>query len=313
MCQSKRSLTSGILALLSLFAIFALSACSNPVGAPPSTGTTPGGTSGGTPGATPAATATGATGNTSSGGSATCAQALPGAHAVPIGPSFPDLPLPPGSVSTTPVKTAGGGDGQFTLWQVDLCVNGTSAAAVRSSLGTLPGHGWLHSDWFPADAEAESACTTSCWAKDVRYVSLDQVADQGQGVVTYRLKVATPPPAPNCSTSFGVTGFSSGYYYFLYDKPAYPGITDGFDHIALPPLTKLGFDAAAGNRYAALCSAGSPAMVKSFLDKHLRAVGWVPEGGGLYKYANKYEIAIENGPAPDIKALLHWPVPYNYP
>src|SRR5262249_35832544 len=105
--------------------------------------------------------------------------------------------------------------------------------------------------------------------------------------------------------------FQAGYYYFLFSEPAYPGITDGFDHIALPPLTQLAFDNAAGNRYAALCSAGSPAMVKAFLDKHLRAVGWVSLPNGLYTYSDTFALALESGDGAQIKVVLHWPSPAN--
>src|SRR5262249_3307266 len=150
-----------------------------------------------------------------------------------------------------------------------------------------------------------------CWARDTRYVKLDQVTDKGAGVVTYHLRLATPPPAPDCSAGYNGTPFPPGYYYFLFSQPAYPGVTDGFDHIALPPLTQLAFDHAAGNTSAPLCSAGSPAMVKAFLDQHLRAVGWSSLGNNLYTYANKFALAIEDGDGAQVKAVLHWPNPAN--
>jgi hypothetical protein len=242
----------------------------------------------------------------------TCAQALPGAGPAKAGAAFPDLPLPSGALGLAPVKTLGGGDGQFTLFDVALCSSASSAARIRSFFGTLPSSGWVHSDWFPMDAEAETACGAQpCWARDTRYVTLTQVSDLGGGIVTYHLRLAASPPAPDCSAGYGGIAFTAGYYYFLFSQPAYPGITDAYDHIALPPLTKLAFAAAAGNRYAALCSAGSPTMVKAFLDKHLRAVGWMAQGNGLYAYANKYAIAIEDGDGAAVKAVLHWPNPQN--
>src|SRR5262249_18703048 len=193
-----------------------------------------------------------------------------------------------------PVKALGGADGQFPLSDATLCSETSGAARIRTFFSALTDSGWLHSDYFPADAEAESPCPDQfCWARDTRYVKLDQVTDKGGGVVTYHLRLATPPPASDCSAGYNGTPFPPGYYYFLFSQPAYPGITDGFDHIALPPLTQLALDHAAGNTYAALCSAGSSAMVKAFLDKHLRAVGWASLSNNLYTYADKFALAIE--------------------
>jgi hypothetical protein len=293
----------GVSALLLAFAL--LAACSDTAAGAGATGTA-------TSGAESAGTATTAASPTVAVAATTCAQALPGAGTATAGAGFSDLPLPPGATGLAPVKTLGGGDGQFTLYDIALCSSASSAAAIGSFFGTLPSSGWVHSDWFPMDAEAESACgTPPCWARDTRYVTLTQVNDLGGGIVTYHLLVAASPPAPDCSAGYNGMAFTDGYYYFLFSQPPYPGITDGYDHIALPPLTKLVFDVAAGNHYAALCSAGSAAMVKAFLDKHLRAVGWVAQGNGLYAYANKYAIAIEDGDGAAVKAILHWPDPQN--
>lgn len=289
----------GPLVLFGVLVLVSLAACSVTTG----TGSTATPTSTGSPGAT-AGTPT----------SSTCTQALPGAGPATAGPSFTDLALPTGAVGTTPTKALGGGDGEFTVWNLALCSTGATVAGVQSAFGALTAQGWLTSDWFPADSEAESSCIGQqpCWAKDTRYVMLSQVTDAGGGGVTYSLRLATPPPAPDCSAGYNGLAFPPGYYYFLFSQQAYPGVTDGFDHIALPPLTQLAMDAAAGNRYAALCSAGSAAMVKAFLDKHLRAVGWVAEGNSLYKYANKFELDIMDGNGAQVKALLHWPNPNNY-
>src|SRR5262249_16249734 len=171
----------------------------------------------------------------------TCAQKLPSVGKANAGSAFADLPLP-SAVGTSPTKTVGGGDGQFTLSDMTLCSESTSAARLRTFFNALPDHQWLHSNYFPADAEAESPCGDEfCWAKDTRYVRLEQVTDQGGGVVTYHLRFATPPSAPDCSGGYNGIAFQAGYYYFLFSEPAYPGITDGFDHIALPPLTQLAF------------------------------------------------------------------------
>ncbi len=247
-------------------------------------------------------------------GATTCAQVFPGAATASVGPNFSDLPLPANSVSTPLVATHGGGDGEFTIDELDLCTANSGAHGILTAFAnTLPMHGWIQSNWFPVDSEAESPCGDSfCWAHDTRYVKLEGATDLGNSLVKYHLRLAVPPPAPTCTDGYNGAAFPSGYDYFLSQQPLYPGITDGFDHIAYPPLTKQASDTAAGNIYVALCSAGSASMVKTFLDTHLQAVGWVAQGGGAYKYANKFTLNIESSSDPQIKAILHYANPQNY-
>jgi hypothetical protein len=219
------------------------------------------------------------------------------------------LALPSGSTGSGPTKTLGGGDGEFTVWDVSLCSPMSKAALLPAFAASAKAHGWLHSDWFPANGEVESPCgDLACWAKDTRYVTFNHVEDgYTRPVVTYHVRLATPPPAPQC-------GSSSGYDSFLFSKPAYPGITDGYDHLALPPLTTQERYAAAGSVYVELCSAGSAAMVKAFMAKQLLAAGWVPQPGqtDVYTYANTFSCSIEDGPGGQIKAALHWGSPGMY-
>ena len=221
-----------------------------------------------------AATATGAANAT------TCADALPGAGSASAGPSFADLPLPANSVSTAPTQAGGGGAGQFTLYQVQMCSADSSPSAVNAFFSTLTSHSWLHSNTFPADGAFQSACAASlCWAKDVRYVSLQQpITDLGGGVERYNLTVAKAPPAPNCNVAGGST-FSNGYYYAIPD-PHYMA-TNVFAKIPLPPLTRIvPDDASGGQRGYELCSAGTKASITAFMNKNLANQGWISTGGG---------------------------------
>jgi hypothetical protein len=229
----------------------------------------------GTSTATSAATATGVSQATS------CAAALPGAGPASTGPSFADLPLPPNSVSTAPAQMGGGGAGQFTLDQVQLCTADSSPSAVNAFFSGLTSHSWLHSNTFPADGAYQSTCTNAaCWAKDVRYVMLPQpITDLGGGVERYHLIVAVAPPAPDCSGS-GNT-FSQGYYYAIPD-PRYVA-TNVFAHIPLPPLSRIvPDDASGGQRGYEICSAGTVASISSFMTKHLTDQGWTSTGGGTW-------------------------------
>jgi Putative zinc-finger len=236
-----------------------------------------------------APTATGASNATS------CADALPGAGPASAGPSFADLPLPANSVSTAPAKTGGGGAGQFTLYQVQMCTADSSPSAVNAFFAGLTSHGWLHSNTFPADGAYQSACANAtCWAKDVRYVMLQQsINDLGGGVERYQLTIATAPPAPDCSGS-GNT-FSQGNYYSIPD-PHYVA-TNVFANIPLPPLSRIvPDDAAGGQRGYEICSAGTVASITSYMSKHLSDQGWTSTGGGNWTKSGYNLTLILNSP-----------------
>lgn len=210
-----------------------------------------------------------------------CAQALPGAGPASAGASFPDLPLPANSMSTAPIKTGGGGDGQFTLSALHLCTSQTSAAAVTAFFAGLTSQGWLHSNTFPADGSFQSPCAAAnCWAKDVRYVRLDQpIADLGNGVEQYQLTLATAPPAPNCSIPSNI--FLPGYYYKLPD-PGYAA-TNLYADIPLPPLSRIvPDDALGGQRGYEMCSAGTAASITAFMNTQLTSLGWTTAGNGMW-------------------------------
>jgi hypothetical protein len=212
---------------------------------------------------------------------ASCASALPGAGPASAGPSFTDLPLPASSVSLTPTKTGGGGAGQFTLFDLQMCTSSSSAAAINTFFTGLTAHSWLHSNTFPVDGAYQSNCPDSyCWAKDVRYVSLQEpITDLGGGVESYHLMLATAPPAPNCNGT-GST-FSTGYYYKLPD-PNYQA-TNAYNNIPLPPLSRIvPVYASGGQRGYGICSAGTVASITAFMDSHLTGLGWTAGSNGTW-------------------------------
>jgi hypothetical protein len=223
-------------------------------------------------------------GNTKPGTSSTalsCASALPGSGPASAGSHFTDLPLPAHSVSAAPTQTGGGGDGQFTLYDLELCTSASSPSAVNAFFAGLPASHWQPSNTFPADGAYQSSCGGPyCWAKDARYVSLaEPITDRGGGIERYHLTLAVPPPAPDCSAS-GNT-FSTGYYYQL-PNPNYT-TTQVYADIPLPPLSRIvRNDASGGQRGYNMCSAGTVASITAFMNAHLTTLGWTSSGNGTW-------------------------------
>ena len=96
----------------------------------------------------PRGTATTATGASDATSAPTRYQAL----ALPrLAPALPICRSRQNSVSTAPTQAGGGGTGQFTLYQVQMCTADSSPSAVTAFFSTLTSHSWLHSNTFPAD------------------------------------------------------------------------------------------------------------------------------------------------------------------
>ena len=250
-----------------------LAACSNAtvtVQSPTSTSATTTATSvaGGT---------SGSSGTPGSGGTAqSCSDALPGAVAATAGANFTDLPLPANSVSTAVKQTGGGGDGQFTIYEFDLCASGSSSQAIFTFFAnTLPSHNWPHQIWFPFDGYFYSDCGDPfCWASGgnapPRYVGLENVQSRGNGIVTAHLRLATPPHAPDCGTS---PPYQTGYYYNLQNLAQFHS-TDLYSKIPLPPLTRYFPNDASGHVGFGFCSAPSAGTITTFMTQHLTQLGW---------------------------------------
>jgi hypothetical protein len=221
----------------------------------------------------------------SGGGTAqSCSDILQGAVPATAGANFTDLPLPGNSISTAVTKTSGGGDGQFTIYQFDLCTSGTSPQAIFTFFAnTLPAQNWPHQIWFPFDGYFYSSCGDDfCWASGgtapPRYVGLENVQSKGNGLVTYHLRLATPPPAPNCGSS---PSFQPGYYYNLQNLAAFHS-TNVYSLIPLPPLTRYFPNDATGHIGFGFCSAPSAATITSFMTHHLTQLGWHQTSPGVW-------------------------------
>ena len=235
-------------ALLTVLAV-ALAACSVANG--PATGVT----------TKPAATPTIAPTN--------CAQIgeFAGASAASAGPGFADVTFPSGSVSGRPTLRPGG-MGLYAIAEFDVCTPATDQLTVANFFtGLLGASGWTTSPRYPFDGGYLAACGDPyCWFKDTapRYISLEQITPRGNGVVTYHLRLATPPPAPNCPTP----AFQGPPY-----QSAFPTTTT--TDLPLPPLTEFGALTKTANLTSeSLCSAGTAATVNAYLQSELATLGW---------------------------------------
>ncbi|MEO7001761.1 MAG: hypothetical protein ABI068_08075 [Ktedonobacterales bacterium] len=183
--------------------------------------------------------------------------------------SFNDVPFPVNAVSTAPTHY-GGGAGQFTVTEFDVCAPDSSEASVDAFYAAqMTDKGWTQSALYPYDAAAQTACGDPyCWGEGnvPRFVSLETVTDAGSGLTTYHLRLAAPPPAPSCGA-----GYSATYSDQLGDSQ---DNTSLYANILLPPLTAFQNDSSTGILGYLLCSAGNTTSVTAFMSKHLGAQGW---------------------------------------
>jgi hypothetical protein len=283
----------GAVAVLVLFAIFAVVVFSQRPGGGPGTTSTP------TiiPTNTPVGTATTTI--------ADCSSILPGSGPASAGSNFSDLSLPANSVSTALTKVGGGGTGQFTIYELKLCAPGSSVSAIESFFMQLTSRSWLHSNTFPADGAYQSDCPDAyCWAKDVRYVRLVRpISDLGGGIESYQLTLAVAPPAPNCDA--WINSFPQGYYYKIPD-PHYKA-TNVFANIPLPPLSRIiQDDASGGQRGYDVCSAGTIVSITSFMETNLTKLGWTKGNNGIWT-KDGFQLTIR------MDASTHWLIGWHNP
>lgn len=259
---SARTLASS-LASLSLVALLALAGCAT--------------SSSGTSEQPAIATATSTTAApTATSAPTTCAQVpgFAGAGAL----SLPNMELPAGAVAASPT-TSGGGTGQFSIASYTVCVpNNTTSLTVMTGKGPEPFltlvlfYGWGPIGTFPTNGQVQAGCGgAKCFNKtdEMRFLAVDQVTALSNGLVTFRLRHATPPPAPACNG----TDFPDTTYHLAEDEGS--GV-----FIPLPPLSREGMgQGAAGSTYIPICSAGTPASINAFFQQAAPAYGWQP---GLY-------------------------------
>ncbi len=198
-----------------------------------------------------------------------CAQIgeFAGAGAASAGAGFADVTFPSGSLSARPTLHPGG-VGLYAIAEFDVCTPNADPLTIESYFTTqLGANGWTTSARYPFDGGYLAVCGDPyCWFKDTapRYVSLEQVTARGNGVVTYHLRLATPPPAPNCPTP-------------AFQGPPYQGFfpTANTPDLPLPPLTEFGALTKTGNLTGeSLCSAGTATTINSYLQSELAMLGW---------------------------------------
>jgi hypothetical protein len=206
-----------------------------------------------------------------------CAQ-LPG-FASASALTIANIEFPAGAVASEPT-TSGGGDGKFSLATYNVCVPDTTAdLTVASGKGPKPFltlllfSGWEAIGTFPGDGRIQSDCgEAKCFSlpDDQRYLAVDAVSVLGNGLVTFRLRHATPPPGPVCDPG----AFPDTSYQLASDQGN--GVL-----VPLPPLSRVGNgQGAAGSTYIPVCSAGTPASINAFFEQAAPIYGWVPGPNG---------------------------------
>lgn len=183
------------------------------------------------------------------------------------------MEFPAGTVAPAPT-TSGGGTGQFSVAAYSICVpNNTASLIVSTGKGPEPFltlllfYGWGPNGTFPGDGQVQRGCTggAKCFLKpdDESFLAVDQITALSHGLVTFRLRQATPPAAPSCNSSFTDTS-----YHLSEDQGN--GVA-----IPLPPLTRIGLgQGAAGSTYISMCSAGTAASVSAFYQQAAPAYGF---------------------------------------
>jgi hypothetical protein len=209
---------------------------------------------------------------------ATCAAALPGSGAPNAGAGFGDVPFPSGATSTAPVQDSAG-TGRYAVTHITACTPNASAQGVVQFYAQAMGqNGWGAPPLYkvPYDGGYFVHCTNwqsgLCWTKDAtpRYVSLENVAAQRNGLVFYRLDLFAPPPAPACDSSFAGVPYQE---FWVVSNPQSL-------YVALPPLSRAHTDPG-GNGvppHVDVCSSGTASSVQSFLAQTLPWQRWSPQG-----------------------------------
>jgi hypothetical protein len=205
-----------------------------------------------------------------------CPTLLPGSVAATPITGFTEVQFPSGTVDTAPHQTYGG-TGQFTIIEYDLCYTGTPDDLIgpfsghHSVTANLLGAGWGTSQTFPYTGDIQQPCVEHCFdfADNQRYLTLDQITDHGNSVITYRMRLAAPPLSPTCNP----TNYPAATPYSIYFDPN----TTSAYHFQLPPLSKISsFNGGghAGGTDTPICSAGTYATMIAFMQSSVTAAGW---------------------------------------
>jgi len=225
-----------------------------------------------------------------------CAQAPGFATAAAL--NLPAMEFPAGTVAQSPTVT-GGGSGQYTVKTYLACAPNTDTnLTVSTGKGPEPFtklvlfYGWAPWSKFPAGGDAQAPCPGTCFAFNAydppkglfqappNFLALDSVTSLGYGLVTFTLRLTTPPAAPTCEY------MQSG---------GLPPITTWYDQsagIQFPPLTRSLPDDTMSTTGSVQCSAGSVASVKAFMDQQFATNGYASDPCQAYDCWRKGSLVV---------------------
>ncbi len=201
------------------------------------------------------------------------------------GLTLPNIELPAGAIAPAPT-TSFGGTGQYTIKTYTVCVpNNTSDLVVSTGKGPEPlahllsFYGWDAWTWetLSNSGDGHEACAGSCFAFNLdnvttgsfsgapRFLSLENVTPLANGLVTFTLKLAQAPE-PTCGSMFDTADmavYGHAPEYVLYYAIGGPGASIQMEW---PPMTRLVGNSTPSTVGQDLCSAGTAATVKAFMD-----------------------------------------------
>lgn len=165
--------------------------------------------------------------------------------------------------------------GQFQIVGANFCTNNSTTQLTVTGghgsvafLAALLFEGWAHATTFPFDGYLQQACSTgtTCFSNTGNndQLAVQNITDNGHGVISYRLVYASAPPTPTCNSNF-TSSPTPGFFPFL------TGFTPP---VPLPPLSRLSPDSAAGIVGTDICSAGTVASVTTFMTHYLAVAGY---------------------------------------
>lgn len=265
------------LALVSFLLVASIAGCASSTNA---NGTTETGNTSATSAPTTAPTSASA----SNSAPTTCNQVHGFAQAGPppqAGALLGSIPFPGNSVLTNLVHVAGGGVGLYEVQMMQVCTANTTVSAIHSQFATqAPGNGWTQSSTYPYDGGFQAPCGDPyCWSRVPslpNFLSLEKVTSVGNGLVTYGIRLAIPPSAPDCSNIAPPGGGTPTLEFFWSQQTAVP----------VPPLTAEGLgdghDVGGKGVYSQfMCSPGTATSIKTFMSSELGKQGFTATNQSL--------------------------------
>ena len=207
----------------------------------------------------------------------TCAQLPAFASASPVGDFFSIL-FPANTMANGVIPPTAAA-GQFGVVAGDFCTpNSTTQLIITGGHGPEPFltallfEGWVAATTFPVDGYLQQPCSAggTCFSNpgNNNYLTVQNVTDHGNGVISYHLVVASAPTAPSCNSNFSSSP-TPGFFPFL---------TSFTPPVPLPPLSRIAPNSAAGLTGIDICSAGTATSVATFMTTYLASAGYSKVG-----------------------------------